>query len=167
VNSLVAALHGGAVVVGVDGTIPGPSGFAGTVQSGAAVNGADLQSTAACAGSVLDVVRCGPDKVAYIAAHEGGHWLGLYHTTESHGEDFDPLADTAKCPCDPCAPASARRNCNSSDPSIRTLMDGLSCTAGATCGGGDDLMFWLLGDESRGTISCDQSSVMRSNPAVQ
>jgi hypothetical protein len=42
-----------------------------------------------------------------------------------------------------------------------------TCTASATCGGGDNLMFWLLDSGSLGTLSCEQSAVMRSNPAVQ
>jgi len=166
VGSLVATSQGGATVVGIDGTIPGPSGFGGTIHSGAAVNAADLPSVAGCTGP-LDVVHCGPDRVAYIAAHEGGHWLGLYHTTELAGEDFDPLADTAKCPCETCAPVTQRANCNNSDPSLTTPMDGASCTASTACGGGDDLMFWVLGAESLGTLSCEQSAVMRANPAVQ
>ena len=40
---------------------------------------------------------CGADQVAYIAAHESGHYLGLYHTTEANAGIFDPLGDTPQC----------------------------------------------------------------------
>ena len=29
--------------------------------------------------------------------HEMGHFLGLYHTSESSGKIFDPISDTAEC----------------------------------------------------------------------
>ena len=32
------------------------------------------------------------------AAHEMGHQLGLFHTTESGGTVFDIISDTAECP---------------------------------------------------------------------
>jgi hypothetical protein len=43
VGSITASVAGG-TVVGVDGTIPGPSSIGGTIQSGAAVSAADLSS---------------------------------------------------------------------------------------------------------------------------
>jgi hypothetical protein len=168
VNSLVAQSQGGGQVVGIDGTIPGPSAFAGTVHSGAAVNGSDLEVVAGCGpGLTIDPKTCGADLVAYIAAHEGGHWLGLYHTTEFDGEGFDPLSDTNKCPCEVCAKAADRANCKNADPSLTTTMDTSSCIVSSTCGGGDDLMFWLLTNQSRGTLTPEQAAVMRRNPAVQ
>ena len=60
----------------------------------------------------VDVQGCGADRTAFIAGHEAGHYLGLFHTTESDGRFFDPLADTAKCPCIPCAAAADLPNCN-------------------------------------------------------
>jgi len=40
------------------------------------------------------------------------------------------------------------------------------CRSGA-CGGGDNLMFWLLDHASAGALSRDQGQVMRLNPAVR
>ena len=160
----------GTTTVGIDGTIPGPSGFPGTIASGAAVGIFQqfgvVSVPGACSGSgAPSISTCGTDQIAYIAAHEIGHWLGLYHVTESDGgsNSFDPLSDTPECPCSSCAPVAQRSGCGST-----TSMDASSCVHGASCGGGDNLMFWLLDPTySRGTISRDQGQVMRLNPAVR
>lgn len=158
----------GATVVGVDGSIPGPATLNGTVHSGAAVSMADLfhNNAALCSGG-LNLFSCGADKVAYIAAHESGHFLGLFHTTEMEGQDFDPIADTAKCPCLPCATASDQPKCGKSSSSGQALVSAAGCVSGG-CGGGDNLMFWLLDDGvSLGKLTSQQGQVMKLNPAVQ
>src|SRR5207248_9990182 len=106
--------NGSFYVVGVDGTIPGPSSFDGTVQSGAVVSIADLYArTSYCTGGLN--VNCGADSVAYVAAHETGHFLGLFHTTEREGDIFDPITDTPKCPCSTCASTADRPRCGTSN----------------------------------------------------
>jgi len=152
---------GSFLVVGIDGTIPGPSSFNGTVQSGAVISIADLYfrtSTASCAGAV-DIVNCGADSVAHIAAHESGHFLGLFHTTEREGAAFDPLTDTPKCPCLTCSSAADRPQCGTANPRI-----GASRCLSPSCGGGDNLMFWLLAPGEK--LSTQQGQVMRLNPLV-
>lgn len=155
------------VVVGLDGSIPGPSGVPGGINSGAAVVLADLgfeEVPGACNDPrTLISFACGTDAVAYIAAHEAGHWLGLYHPTESGGTDFDPLADTATCPCNACAGALASR-CGSG-----AELPAAFCT-GATegCAGSDNLMFWQIHPAyATGALSPQQGEVMRLNPAVR
>jgi hypothetical protein len=167
VNDLVANQQNGATVVGVDGTIPGPSTVGGTIHSGAAVSAADL-SMNGC-GSAIDFLNCGADEVAYIAAHEGGHWMGLYHTVEATGDSFDTIADTPTCDCTKCAPASQQASCaaNNSSTSSPTTMSTAWCTVSSSCGGGDNLMFWVLGSGSKGTLSSDQGQVVRANPVVR
>ncbi|WP_248361025.1 zinc metalloprotease [Anaeromyxobacter oryzae] len=168
VDTIVTATApgGGAVIVGIDGSIPGPSAVPGTLNSGAAVVLANfgLERTAGACSGPADVARCGTDQVAYIAAHEAGHWLGLYHTTESSGTFFDPLTDTASCACDTCAPAAQRAQC----PNGNVKLFSSSCSGKvAGCGGADNLMFWLVDpDFSTGALSPQQGEVMRSNPAV-
>jgi hypothetical protein len=166
-DSLVAPERdGGITVAGVDGSIPGPSGFPGTVYGGAIVGLDDFgfEATAgACAGEGPRLGACGTDQLAYVAAHEIGHWLGLYHTTEQGGSLFDPVADTAACPCRSCAPPGQQAACGST-----TLVTNDRCTgATAGCGGGQNLMFWLLGDRSTGELSPDQGQIVRLNPVVR
>jgi hypothetical protein len=41
-------------------------------------------------------------------------------------------------------------------------------TSPPTCGGGENLMFWLLDQRvSRGTLSPQQGQIIRANPLVQ
>jgi hypothetical protein len=153
----------------VDGTIPGPSSVGGTVASGALVSVEDLHhGPGSCNGA--PALACGADMTAYVAAHETGHFLGLYHVTESYGDLFDPVADTATCPCSSCAPTSQRASCVApgqppSSSSYQVL--GSDCTKGPSCGGGDNLMFWLLSSVSTGALSADQARILRANALVQ
>jgi hypothetical protein len=167
VNSLVSSEGpAGTTVVGVDGTIPGPSSVGGTLASGALVSAANLSS--GCSGAV-NFRTCGPDKTAYIAAHELGHFVGLYHVTESTGTLFDPVSDTATSACSACRPSSAPLQCYGSGASISSsyAMTGANCTVSASCGGGDNLMFWVLSTASTGVLSAQQASIIRANALVQ
>jgi hypothetical protein len=168
VSSITSTSKGGTTVVGVDGTIPGPSGAGGTIHSGAAVSTVDLRAGSAnCLAGSVNFGGCGADRVAYIAAHEAGHWLGLYHTTEELGDAFDPLADTAMCPCATCRPPTAKNACSPPTSATSYQMMVSDCTASTSCGGGDNLMFWLFGASSTGNLSAQQGQVMRGNPVVQ
>src|SRR5207244_3113034 len=128
-------------VVGIDGTIPGPSSFSGTVHSGAAVSLADLFSPPICDPNI-NIGACGADQVAFIAAHEAGHFLGLFHTTEADGRYFDPLTDSAKCPCTQCASSTDLPNCSTGGTADHPVfLRATQCVnAGAGCGGGSNLM---------------------------
>ena len=55
-------------------------------------NGVLISITAHVYGSTLDTQLLGE-----TAAHEMGHQLGLFHTTESGGTQFDILSDTLEC----------------------------------------------------------------------
>jgi hypothetical protein len=170
VTGFKASTGQGLSVIGVDSTIPGTASLGGNVSSGASVNGSDLTVTG-CA-SVLDLNNCGADRVAYVVAHEGGHFMGLYHATEQTGDSFDPLSDTPTCPCASCAPVSEQKNCAPNNPSGTppTLVRNDSClrpTGNPVCGGGDNLMFWLFGANSTGALSPHQGQVIRSNVVVR
>jgi len=174
VDGYTNSSHQGLSVVGIDGTIPGPAGIGANVNSGASANGSDL-SIAGCT-SAVDIHNCGADEVAYIVAHEGGHFMGLFHTTEQTGDNFDPLSDTPTCACDTCASVSQQANCASKNPStsLPTLIRNESClrpTAKPVCGGGDNLMFWLLpgtfNPDPQLVLSAHQGQVIRSNLVVR
>ena len=154
-------------VVGIDGTIPGPSGVGGTVHSGAAVSIANL-NFGTC-GSSFNLL-CGADEVAYIAAHEGGHWLGLFHTSESGGDAYDTVSDTGICQCNStCVGATRAAKCGSAGGTAPTAVLATDCRQASTtsCTGADDLMFWQLDTRSLGNLSTQQGQIMRANPLVR
>ncbi len=160
----------GTITLGIDGSIPGPSGFPGTINSGAAAGLFDvlgIERTAGACSSPSPTLDCGTDLVAYVATHEIGHWLGLYHVTEAEGTLFDSLSDTPACPCLSCAPFPARSSCAETGTSNPYLMSTIDCAHGG-CGGGRNLMFWLLSRRvSAGTLTRQQGEVMRLNAAVR
>ncbi len=168
----------GASIIGFDGTIPGPATVSHTLQAGVAVSIADLrhgESNCRAGSLALDcgpsgVLCCGADRTAYTAAHELGHFLGLYHPTEQDGTTFDPLSSTPKCQCQSCALDPTK--CADAGPAPATphLMSVAECVSSTArspiCGGGDNLMFWQLADASAGNLLEEQARVMRANPAV-
>lgn len=87
----VEELMGGFGVLGIAGGIPGPMIIDGTPSSGVAIG-------------VSDAGGPGAPGVANVTAHELGHYLGLYHTSEHNGgwgggggdsmPSHDPLPDT-------------------------------------------------------------------------
>jgi hypothetical protein len=91
--------------------------------------------------------------------------------TESDGTLFDPLDDSAPCPCSTCKAAGATDRCADANPRPATntehQMTAAECTRSASCGGGDDLMFWILEQGSLGTLTSQQQRVIRANPLIQ
>ncbi|MCA9538002.1 MAG: hypothetical protein KC620_03905 [Myxococcales bacterium] len=125
----------GYIILGVAGGIPGPAIIAGTSHSGVAVTTAGF--------------RRSPTQLAQTMAHEGGHYLGLFHTTEAEGTAFDPLPDTPECD-------------NSRDRNADGLVDSGECGSS----GADNLMFWAAGDSAE-KVSDDQGFILRRNPGIQ
>lgn len=125
----------GSVIYGLAAGPPGAATITGTSKSGMVINAADL--------------RDDTDFVALVAAHEGAHFLGLFHTSEKDGGTHDPLSDTAECP-------------SSSDSNGDGYVSASEC-AGK---GGDNVMFW---SPPAGTtdLTHDQGWVVRRNPAAK
>ncbi len=154
-------------IVGQDGAIPGPPGFNGSVAGGAVVVAADLTSTSGC-GTQFNA-SCGPDLVAGISAHETGHFLGLFHPTESTGDAFDPLVDTPTCVCALCEtnPVAAAACGANPDGGFPTFVSNDVCSSGTQqCGGANLMMFWLLTSSWAGDLTPEESAVMRANPLI-
>jgi len=171
-----SAAPSGTTIVGIDSAIPGPATISPTTQSGVAVSVVNLRAAREnCGGAVaLDCTPdgsggascCGADVTAFFVAHELGHFLGLYHVTEREGVRFDPLEDTPACPCQSCAPDP--RTCASAQPAPASphLMSIAECRASASCGGGDNLMFWVFDDGAVGTVTPEQQRLVSGSPAV-
>jgi hypothetical protein len=150
------------LVIGVDGTIPGPATVNGTIASGAVVSAEDLRlgvCPAPGTGQPPQPGTCGQDLVAYVAAHEAGHFLGLYHPTELDGGAFDPLGDTSRCVCS--------ASCGLSPAACAAGIPAGRCLKSASCGGGANLMFWQLSASSAGLLSPEQARIVRSSPLVR
>ena len=124
---------GGAVILGLAGGPPGAATVDGTSKSGVIVSAADLANNPATVGKIM--------------AHEGGHFLGLYHTTESNGSQNDTLDDTPNC-------------------GIASDADNSGTLSTSECPDGTNVMFWTLTDGTA-SMSGDQSWVLVRNPAVQ
>jgi len=152
----------GQTLLGVDGSIPGPSGLPGTPASGAVMS---FGSVPSCTGA-FSPASCRADELAVIASHELGHWLGLFHTSESTGTDFDPLTDTPRCSCAHCTLLADRGRCG--DPTDPMQMTPGLCNGVGSCSGASNLMFWAYDPSiSRGAITPQQAEVVRLDPAVR
>ena len=152
----------GQTLLGVDGSIPGPSGLPGTPASGAVMS---FGSVPACSGE-FSPRSCRADELAVIASHELGHWLGLFHTTEGTGTEFDPLTDTPRCSCAGCSLLTDRGRCG--DPTDPMRMTPGLCNGVGSCSGAANLMFWAYDPGvSQAAITPQQAEVVRLNPAVR
>jgi len=130
-------------IVGLSSHIPGPPGKQGSPFAGVTVAYPYFEDLPRLGGAVM--------------AHEMGHWLGLFHTTESIGKLFDPLDDTEEC-------------------SISKDHNGDKVVAWDECGtmGRGNLMFWLIPENEDFSIgeggisfSPNQQWVMERHPSVQ
>ncbi len=128
------ANENGTTILGLSGGPPGAAATNGTSKSGVVVTTLDIATS--------------PESVGKIMAHEGGHFLGLFHTSEGNASNHDLLSDTPECPI--TADANLNGQLNSDE------CEGM---------GAENVMWWTLttGDA---TLSDDQSWVLVRNPAV-
>ncbi len=172
------SLGAGFTTVGLDPIVPGAASFGGTPASGVLVSIVNLGKarSTGCLPGQLSIGNCGDDVTAAIVAHEAGHFMGLYHDTDSLGTIVDPIADTPTCLCPLCKAAASTQACQglgTTDPNVASpyqmLVTDCLAPAGSTpeCGGGDNLMFWLLDVGSAGVLSPGQAAVMRASPIVE
>jgi len=93
------AIDGGGVL-GISAGLPGAAGLHGARGSGLVFSAAVLNE---------------PTLLGQVLAHEVGHFLGLFHTSEQNGYGYDPVNDTEQCS------QSEWRN-PSNCPDLRNLM---------------------------------------------
>ena len=115
----------GATILGKAGGPPGAATLNGTAKSGVVV----------VAGALAD----DPVFVGRIAAHETGHFLGLYHPTEKDGDVHDIISDTPECSS--------------------------GATADCAGSGAENLMWWTYNEAATAAdLSSQQGQVARGNP---
>jgi len=124
----------GFILLGLAGGIPGPP-IPGSGASGVAVTAALLASDPASVGRTM--------------AHETGHYLGLFHTSERNGSAHDPIPDTPEC-----------------RPTADGNSDGMVVASECREKGAGNLMFWSA-DDNADDLSADQGWVVARNPLVR
>lgn len=126
--------------LGEAGGIPGPVGLQQVDEAGVILS---VDAHLAFDGGV-DTALLGS-----TIAHEVGHQLGLFHTTESDGTRLESLDDTPACP------ASADLD-----------DDGYFSAAECQAHDGPNFMFWAAGSYVQETVSADQGWVLRQAPVA-
>ncbi|MDE0793340.1 MAG: hypothetical protein OSB08_06810 [SAR324 cluster bacterium] len=134
-------------ILGNAAGIPGSMGIANSW------NGVLNSLSAHASGTTLDAQLLGE-----TAAHEMGHQLGLFHTTEQGGTVFDIISDTAEC-------TKSSRDNNSNKKMSAEECEGY---------GGDNVMFWTPWSSSsrsaglkQETLSSHQQQVLKYSPIAQ
>ena len=135
---------------GILGNAAGIPGSMGTANSW---NGVLISLSAHASGTTLDSQLLGE-----TAAHEMGHQLGLFHTTETGGTVFDILTDTAEC-------LNSTKDFNGNGKMSAEECEGY---------GGDNVMFWTpwtTSSRSAGkkqeTLSSHQQHVLKYSPIAK
>jgi len=137
-------MPGGAGLLGLSAGIPGVPSYPGLTHAGVCVALFPLYTTS------NPIERA---DFAATMAHEAGHYLGLFHTTERRGTTHDPLLDTPEC-----------RGAQFDTNGDRYVSTGECRSVGA-----DNLMFWtsdpsiVLADK----VSPEQKWVLLRNPSVK
>lgn len=123
----------GATILGLSAGPPGTAAVGGTSKSGVIVTVSMFNDD----GGASDMAR--------LMAHEGGHFLGLYHTNEKDGSGWDPIDDTPTC------------NDSNGDGTLSS----------SECGGsGAENLMWWASSDSATELSSDQGWVVRRSAAV-
>jgi len=138
---------------GWSGILGNAAGIPGSMGIANSWNGVLNSLSAHASGTTLDSQLLGE-----TAAHEMGHQLGLFHTTESGGTVFDILTDTAEC-------LTSTKDFNNNGKMSAEECEGY---------GGENLMFWTAWTTSsrsagkkQETLSSHQQHVLKYSPIAK
>lgn len=138
---LISYFSDEAGTLGVAAGIPGPVSMTGAWGAGVVVA---VDEHLNGAGDALDTTLMGE-----TMAHEGGHQMGLFHTTESDGSRTERLDDTPECP-------------GSADRDNDDYFSAEECSDFD----GRNFMFWVSGSFTQDQITADQTWVLNRSPAA-
>ncbi len=128
---------------GLAAGVPGPNGVLGTSWSGVVLS---VDTHLSADGTTIEAALLGE-----TLAHELGHQLGLFHTTELEGREHDPLDDTPEC--------SASRDVDG---------DGELSVPECLEEGGRNVMFWTAEDGIRQReLSPTQVAILAASPVAR
>ncbi|MFV8752789.1 zinc-dependent metalloprotease family protein [Nannocystaceae bacterium ST9] len=124
--------------LGIAAGIPGPNGISGTAASAVMVS---VDTHLDGDGQTLLT-----DLMGETMAHEAGHQLGLFHTSESDGLSHDPIGDTLEC-------------------GVEFDLDGDGELTAEECedSGGKNFMFWTSAEFGQFEMSEIQAMVLRDS----
>ncbi len=142
VNFFLVKSIGTGGILGIAGGIPCTQIIRGTSHSGVVINVFGGLSTL----TPQDISLQGD-----TMAHEMGHCMGLFHTTERGGSWFDPIADTPQCD-------AATYDLNG---------DGVVSAAECQSADGANIMFWAAASFSQETATGTQKHVLSLNPVAR
>lgn len=128
---------GGVAPLGRSDGIPGPPDHSEIPPSGVVVAASELSQGDA-------------DHFGAIMAHEGGHYLGLFHTTEQQGNTHDPIRDTPEC-----------------GASYDTNGDGYVSANECQGTGASNFMFWQANQQFPKEVTGGQEFVLERNPSAR
>lgn len=124
-------------VLGFAGGVPGPTGVV-TVASAV---------TLAVDAHLDEDGELDTDTMGSTLAHELAHQLGLFHTSEQEGDEFDPLSDTPRCDL-------------SNDENDDGEVDAEECADLD----GPNLMFYETAEETQTELSDQQVELLLAHP---
>lgn len=128
---------------GLAAGVPGPNGVLGTSWSGVVLS---VDTHLSADGTTIEAALLGE-----TLAHELGHQLGLFHTTEAEGGEHDPLADTPECP-------ASRDTDGDGELSVPECLEE----------GGRNVMFWTAEDGIRQReLSPTQVAILAASPVAR
>ena len=126
-------------LAGIAAGLPGPNGIPGTNASGVVVSiGTHRQADGSLATNIL----------GETIAHEAGHQIGLFHTSERDGSNHDLAHDSPTCTLDMDA-------------------NGDGSLTADECPDGQNLMFWTGSTLPQDELSPQQSDVLYFTPIAR